>query len=97
MSRAATIRAALFVLLLIGGFAPCVSANEFYYVLIFGSQSHPKQLRYTHTWATFVRAIGDGTDPANYQIYAHTISWYPASMKVRVWNPFPEPGVNLTL
>jgi hypothetical protein len=72
-------------------------AEESYYVLIFGSQSQPKQLRYTHTWATFVRAVGEGSDPANYQIYAHTISWYPASMRVRVWSPFPERGVNLSL
>jgi hypothetical protein len=33
--------------------------EEFYYVMIFGSQSKPKLLQYTHTWATFIRAIGD--------------------------------------
>jgi hypothetical protein len=26
--------------------------DEFYYVIIFGSQSKPKLLQYTHTWAT---------------------------------------------
>ncbi len=85
---------ALIVLFLL---AQPARAAEFYYVLIFGSQSHPKQLRYTHTWATFVRAVGEGTDPANYQLYAHTISWYPASGRVRVWAPRAERGVNLTL
>lgn len=34
--------------------------EEFHYVLIFGSQSSPKFLRHTHTWATFVRAVGEG-------------------------------------
>jgi hypothetical protein len=72
-------------------------AEEFHYALIFGSQSHPKQLRYTHTWATFVRAVGEGSDPNAYQLTHHTISWYPASRKVKVWRPFPEEGVNLTL
>jgi len=38
--------------------------GEFYYVMIFGSQSSPKLLRYTHTWATFVRAVGEGPDPS---------------------------------
>lgn len=70
-------------------------AEEFHYVVIFGSQSHPKLLRYTHTWATFVRAVGQGTDPANYRLEHHTISWLPATLDVRVWAISPEPGVNL--
>jgi hypothetical protein len=65
--------------------------------LIFGSQSHPKQLRYTHTWATFVKVVGEGPDLSQYAIEYHTISWYPASFNVRVLAPFPEPGVNLDL
>ena len=43
-------------------------AGEVYYVMIFGSQSRPKQLRYTHTWATFVRATGEGPDPNSYAL-----------------------------
>ena len=39
--------------------APSAEAAEFYYAMVFGSQSHPKLLRYTHTWATFVRAVMD--------------------------------------
>lgn len=72
-------------------------AAERHYVLIFGSQSQPKLLKYTHTWATFVRAIGDDTDPARQAIYAHTISWLPQTLDVRVWRPRPELGINLTL
>lgn len=72
-------------------------ATERTFVLIFGSQSHPKLLRYTHTWATFVRAVGEGTDPNGWAIEQHTISWLPATLDVRVWNPIPETGVNLDL
>lgn len=73
------------------------SASEFYYVLVFGSQSSPKQLRYTHSWATFVKADGQGTDPNNYALTAHTISWLPKTLKIRVWTLHPEPGVDLSL
>src|SRR3954452_18576197 len=68
-----------------------------YYAIIFGSQSSPKRLRYTHTWATFVRVVGEGDDPRGYQAYPHTISWLPATLDVRTWSPVPERGVNLDL
>jgi hypothetical protein len=73
------------------------AAAERYYVLVFGSQSHPKLLRYTHTWATFIRAVGEGSDPNGWVLYQHTISWLPQTLEIRVWNPFPEPGINLDL
>jgi hypothetical protein len=72
-------------------------AGEFYYSMVFGSQSSPKQLRYTHTWAVFIKATGEGTDPNNYTLEYRTISWLPRTLEVRVWNPIPEPGVNLDL
>ena len=77
--------------------APATEAAEFYYAMVFGSQSHPKLLRYTHTWATFVRAVGEGPDPSAYALEHHTISWLPTTLDVRVWNPVPEEGVNLGL
>lgn len=79
----------------LGSAAGSAQGGEYYYVMIFGSQSSPKLLRYTHTWATFVRAVGEGPDPANYAIEAHTISWLPQSLEINVWRPWPEPGVNL--
>ncbi len=79
------------------GMANSASAEEFYYVMIFGSQSHPKQLRYTHTWATFIKATGTGTDPNNYTLEVNTISWLPATLEVHVWDLRPEKGVNLDL
>ena len=83
--------------LVLGAAEGTARGGEFYYVLIFGSESHPKQLRYTHTWATFVRAVGEGPDPSNYALEVHTISWLPQRWRVKVWRPWPEPGVNLDL
>jgi hypothetical protein len=71
--------------------------DERYYAMIFGSQSSPKRLRYTHTWATFIRVVGEGDDPSGYQVYQHRISWLPASLDVRTWALLPERGVNLDL
>jgi hypothetical protein len=84
------------------GLASAISAGEargeeFYDVMIFGSQSRPKLLQYTHTWATFIRAVGEGPDASNYALYQHTISWLPQSLDVRTWTILPEPGVNLDL
>src|SRR5438270_13790364 len=72
-------------------------AGEVYYVMVFGSQSRPKQLRYTHTWATFIKATGEGDDPNAYDLEYNTISWLPATLEVKVLRPWPEPGVNLDL
>jgi hypothetical protein len=83
--------------IILGLWASSARASERYYVLIFGSQSHPKLLKYTHTWATFVRAVGDASNPDGCTLYQHTISWLPQTLEVRVWSPFPEPGVNLDL
>ena len=70
--------------------------EEKFYISIFGSQSTPRIPRYTHTWATFVKATGKGEDHSTYQIESFTISWLPASLKVRSFR-LAEPGVNLDL
>ncbi|MFO0909245.1 MAG: hypothetical protein U0794_12995 [Isosphaeraceae bacterium] len=86
------------VLVTLAGSGPAPARGaEFYYVLIFGSQSQPKRLKYSHTWATFIKADGDGLDPDAYSLTAHTISWLPRTLDVRVWSPVPEEGVNLSL
>lgn len=72
-------------------------AGEVYYVMVFGSQSEPKRLRYTHTWATFIKATGEGGDPNAYALESNTISWLPETLEVKVLRPWPEPGVNLDL
>jgi hypothetical protein len=87
------------VLLCAGLLPPVPSARggERYYAMVFGSQTSPKRLRYTHTWATFVRVMDDPGVPGACQVYQHSISWLPETLEVRVWNLFPEPGVNLDL
>ncbi len=85
------------LLIALAGSAGSARADERYFVLIFGSQSHPKLLRYTHTWATFVKATGSGVDPGGYALEAVTISWLPRTLEVHVWDPRPEPGVNFDL
>lgn len=73
------------------------AGETYYYAMIFGSQSRPKQLRHTHTWATFIKAESEGADPSARPLEFHTISWLPESLNVRTWSPFPERGVNLDL
>jgi hypothetical protein len=70
--------------------------NERYYVLIFGSQSTPKVPRFSHSWATVVKVTDQpgGAAPA---IEQHTISWYPATMKIKPWRFRVEDGTNLDL
>ena len=84
----------LCALVTLGGSRPAKGADLFY-MLVFGSESDPKQLRYSHTYATFVHATGDGPDPATYALTAHTISWLPRNLDVRVRRVHPEPGINL--
>ena len=69
--------------------------GEHYYLTVFGSQSVPYRTRYTHTWATFVRAapLADG----GVSVQADTISWMPATLHIRPLAVRPEPGVNLSL
>ncbi|WP_165246885.1 hypothetical protein [Paludisphaera soli] len=73
-----------------------VRAQDRFYVVVFGAQPHPKQLRRTHAWATFVRVSGDPADP-NAPCWQHTISWLPATLEIRPLAAHPEPGVNLDL
>src|SRR5689334_15600040 len=74
-----------------------VQADEFYFVAIFGSESVPKQVRYTHSWATFIKLSGCGSDLNTYRMEAFTISWMPATLEIRPLAPLPEKGVNLDL
>jgi hypothetical protein len=88
----------LLVLLACFAWESVAQAEERYYVLIFGSESTPRLPRYTHTWATFVKASGEDPDASKCRIdEVFTISWLPANMKVRALRLRPEEGVNLDL
>ena len=70
---------------------------QFDYVILFAFESEPDLPRFAHTFATFVRATGEGPCADRYALEAHTISWYPADGDVRLARFCPEPGVNLGL
>ena len=67
-----------------------------YYGMVFGSQTTPEIPRFCHTWASVIQVTerGEGQPPV---IETHTISWQPATLKVRLWRCRVEPGVNLDL
>lgn len=71
--------------------------KERYFLLVFGSQSTPKRPKYTHTWATIVKASPGKEDPSAFDLTSHTISWLPRTLNVRVLRLRPECGVNLSL
>jgi hypothetical protein len=93
-SPSACLVAALLVAALLVGRA---GAGESYYVIVFALQGEPNLPRHAHTFATFVRASGEGPNPNRYALEFHTISWYPASGAVRLARVLPERGVNLSL
>ena len=77
-----------------------------YFVLVYSSESRPKRGKYTHTWATFVKATPkpkysgaydpQGEQAQYYDLTAHTISWMPASLKLRVLKLRPDVGRNFS-
>jgi hypothetical protein len=72
-------------------------AEEFYFVLVFGHHGPSNLPRSTHTFATFVKATGEGPWADQYTVESHTISWSPATLAVRAARLRPEAGINLDL
>jgi hypothetical protein len=72
-------------------------ADESYYLIVYAAQRTPNVPRYTHTFATVVKATGEGKDRSKYKIEAHTISWIAKSKEVVLARTKPEPGINLSL
>jgi hypothetical protein len=67
-------------------------------MVVFGAQRSPiNRPKYTHTFATFVKATGEGPGLEAYQIESHTISWTAASFDLHMYRLRPEPGINLDL
>jgi hypothetical protein len=84
------------VFLLLAG-AASASAGECYYLIVFGSQRPGNNPNHTHTFATFVRATGDGPCTENYRTQAWTISWMPQALELQLLRLLPECGINLDL
>jgi len=86
---------ALLALLLAAKTAP---AEDFYYLAMFGSQTTPADPNYSHTFASFVHATGEGPCPPAFVVEdCFTISWLPADLKVRTRALLPECGHNFGL
>jgi hypothetical protein len=76
----------------------CGSARaDRHYLLIFGAQTHPKIPRFTHTFCTLVKVADPSPGCTGLPLEVHTISWLPATLKIKPYRLHPEPGYNLTL
>ncbi|MGC3967284.1 MAG: hypothetical protein QM775_07910 [Pirellulales bacterium] len=75
---------------------PTISPDR-YFVMVFGSESYPKRGKYTHTWYTIVKASPNLDVENTYKLEAHTISWMPRSLNIRVIKLRPDCGINLDL
>jgi hypothetical protein len=71
-------------------------ADDAYFMIVFGQQDGVDQVDVSHTFATFIKATGNGPDKTKYTIDSHTISWMPRSLHVKLLRR-PEEGVNLDL
>ena len=69
-----------------------------YFVLMFGSQRSLVAPNDTHSFATFVKVTRMGPQSCDgAMLEAHTISWLPANLKMRVAALLPEAGHNYDL
>jgi hypothetical protein len=93
-ARCATPWRALLVLLACTAAGP-VRAQDYYFVMVFGSQQDSPTPSYSHTWATFVKATP--VLPQGFLLEADTISWLPENGVMRVAALLPEPGRNFDL
>jgi hypothetical protein len=83
--------------LLAFAFAGPAPACEHYFVVVFGSQRDLGRPKYTHTFATFVKATGEGKCLRDYRVEVITISWLPQSLDVEPLRLKPECGQNFEL
>lgn len=72
-----------------------LAAGERYFLTLFGAQASPPRTPLTHTFAVFTRTAPqpDGTVTLD----SHTVSWMPATLRIRPYALRPESGQNLTL
>lgn len=68
--------------------------QERFFVVLLSQQSADNRIKWSHTFATFIRT--DGASPRPHIVETRTISWLPASEIVSVARP-AEPGVNKSL
>jgi hypothetical protein len=95
--RPRIIAAAVGLAFLLFGRTSAAQAGDLYFVAIFGAQRVPNCPKYSHSFATFVKASGAGPHGAPCRVESHTISWLPETLDIHVFRPCPEPGVNFDL
>jgi hypothetical protein len=71
--------------------------GEAYFMVVFGSDQPDDRGRRVHTWATFIRACGEGPHMETYALEWRTISWWPRRPGAAVHGLLPVSGVNLDL
>ena len=83
---------------------PCsqASGGEFYHLIMFGSQREKPQPKYSHTFATFVKASGQGPSLDSYRLERTPLAGFlppsmfvhsPASRNVAEMCPSTKPSV----
>src|SRR5438067_4798530 len=87
------------VVLLALGLPGRAQAGEAYFVVMFGAQRIPNNPNYAHTFSTFVRITWAGNGPCcrPFAVEAHTISWTPRTLVIRIQALLPECGDNFDL
>jgi hypothetical protein len=73
------------------------ATGEHFYMMIFSAQRAWNVPKYTHTFATFVKAGGQPEPDKEHPFESHTISWLATRKKVCLFRLWPEPGLNLDL
>ena len=73
---------------------PTASQTRYFFIL-YGGQSLPFRPSTAHTWATFVKTSPSAAGAL--EVESFTISWLPASGRVRPWKCRSERGRNYTL
>lgn len=71
--------------------------NNRHFMIVYGFQDAINTPRNSHTFATFLESSWSESTGDFTGIQVHTISWYPASMEIRIFRLLPEAGVNLEL
>lgn len=93
--RSPAIKGFFFAVLLLGPSA--LIADEFYYMIVFAHQGRGNLPRDSHTFATFVKASGEGLNSDDYRTEHSTISWGPLNNRVRVLRLKTQTGKNRSL
>ena len=77
---------------------PDSHADSRYYMIIFGAQRAWNLPQYTHTFATFIKAMPPVcSEDDTPKVEIHTVSWLAAKKKVCLLRLWPEAGANLDL